>query len=117
MAKPKLDTFANRIKAVMIDAGVEPDQLEAKIAEICNIKSVSDWFSNPSEQPPAVDIATLSVAFNSDCVWLITGKFSSVKAVCDRYDAEVFSCTLASSTVEAKGVQAREVKVTQNFKN
>ncbi len=117
--KPKLATFVDRITAVMLDAGVESARLKTTITEICGIEeeAVSDWVSEPAKIPPAENIAALSVYFKSDCVWLITGKYSSEETVCDRYNAEAFSCTVDSHNVEASEVVARDVKITQKFKD
>lgn len=118
MSKPKLETFVDRITAVMIDAGVEADQVKAKVAEICGVneQTVEGWFSDPLWIPPAVHIAVLSVAFKSDCVWLITGKFSSKENVCDRHGGDVLSCTVSSETIQIKNGNASEVNITRGYK-
>lgn len=110
--KPKLDTFIDRIQAVMLDAGVEPKQLRATMCAICDIESVSHWFLSKGILPPAEYIAALSVYFRSDCVWLITGKYSSEEVVCDRHDDKIFSCTLANQRLEAK-----DVKIIRNYED
>jgi len=112
MSNPKLATFIDRLEAVMLDAGVEPEQLKATICAICDIPSVDDWFSGFTQSPPAENVAALSVYFKSDCVWLITGKYSSEQVVCDRHTDEVFSCTLLNQRMEAK-----ELKVIRNYED
>ena len=112
MSNPKLATFIDRIQAVMLDAGVEREQLKATICAICDIQSVDDWFSGFTQIPPAENVAALSVYFKSDCVWLITGKYSSEEVVCDRHNDEVFSCNLINHRMEAK-----DVKIIRNYKD
>ena len=117
--KPKLNTFVDRITAVMLDAGVDPKELQAKIAEICGIevRSVSDWFNEPVKMPSPENVATLSVCFGADCVWLISGKYSSKESVCDRHNAEVFECNLESAVVRAENLAASGVTLTRNYKD
>lgn len=104
MSNPKLATFIDRLSAVMLYAGVEQEQLKATICAICDMQSVDDWFSDSTKTPSAENIATLSAYFCCDCVWLITGKYSSEEAVCDKHNDEIFSCTLVSQKIKAKGV-------------
>ena len=119
--KPKLDTFIDRLSAVMLDAGVEREQLKTMICAVCGIQSVDDWFSDPAKLPPAEYIAVLSATLQSDCVWLITGKFSSKQNVCSRLDrdAEVLSCTLDSTKVEVKGLAmtSEGISITQTYQD
>lgn len=119
MTRPKLHTFIDRLAAVMLDAGVDPKELQVKTAEICGIEveAVSDWFNEPDKMPPAENIATLSVCFGADCVWLISGKYSSKESVCDRHNAEVFECNLESAVVRAENLAASGVTLTRNYKD
>ena len=122
--KPKLDTFVDRLSAVMLNAGVEREQLKATICAICDIQSVDDWFSGFTQIPPAENVAALSVYFKSDCVWLITGKYSSVEVVCDRHNDEVYSCNLANQRMTAKDVkiikdhmESKDVKIIKDYED
>lgn len=68
-------TIPDRVKQVVLEAGIPENQMRKKIAFICGIspQAVTQWFSGSTKAPAADHLASIAAYFEADLMWVIKG--------------------------------------------
>lgn len=70
--------IVQRIKQLILDRGVPPNQVRTQIMEVTGIskQGLSKWFSGDTPSPRTADLLRIAYYYKTDLNWIMTGLYA-----------------------------------------